>query len=101
MAKKITVLAEYLEFIDIFLKESAIELFERSDIYEHSINPKLGKQPLYALIYSLELMKLETLKTYIKTNLVNNFIRLSKSPAGTPMQFVQKLNDNFRLDINY
>ena len=38
-----------------------------------------SKQLFFRFIYSLGLIKLETLKTYIKTSLVNGFIRLSKS----------------------
>lgn len=34
-----------------------------------------GEQLFYRPIYTLELIKLETLKVYIKTNLANNFIR--------------------------
>ena len=34
-----------------------------------------NKQSLQSLIYSLELIKLEILKTYIKANLATNFIK--------------------------
>ena len=35
---------------------------------------KIGKLLLYKLIYSLELIKLEIFKTWIKINLTNYFI---------------------------
>ena len=37
---------------------------------------------------------------FIKTNLANSFIRTSKSPAGVPILFDQKLNGNFRFCVN-
>ena len=47
-----------------------------------------SEQPLYELIYSLNLVELKTLKTYIKTNLANNFIWLLKSPSGVFILFI-------------
>ena len=46
-------------------------------------------------------MELETLKTYIKNNLANNFIRSFKFPAGVPIFFNKKLDDSLRLYIDY
>ena len=47
-----------------------------------------NKQLLYSLIYSLEPVKLETLKSYIKVNLASSFIRPSKFVADTLILFV-------------
>ena len=44
---------------------------------------------------------METLKTYIKTNLANGFIRLSKSPAGAPILFDKKPDGSLRLCVDY
>ena len=44
------------------------------DINKYTINLEIGKQLLYSLTYIFRSIKLETLKTYIKTNLVNSFI---------------------------
>lgn len=74
MAEKVTVPNEYLNFTDVFSNELAVELLKRSDINKHAIDLKLSKQPFYAPIYSLDPIKLKTLKTYIKTNLINGFI---------------------------
>ena len=41
------------------------------------------------------------LKTYIKTNLANGFIRLSKSPARAPIFFDRKPNRSLRLCVDY
>ena len=46
-------------------------------------------------------MKLEILKTYIKNNLANNFIKPSKSLARILIFFNQKLDENLRLYIDY
>ena len=46
-------------------------------------------------------MELETLKTYIETNLATGFIRPLKSPHGAPILFICKPNGSFRLCVNY
>ena len=54
---------------------------------KHAIELEKSKQPSFESIYSLGPLELETLKTYIKTNLAIGFIRLSKSSAGAPIIF--------------
>lgn len=88
LAEKITVPDEYLDFGDVFSKDSAAEQPPRSDINKYAIDLKLGKEPPYKPIYSLEPVEFQTLKTYIKTNLANGFIRPSKSFAGALILFV-------------
>ena len=68
---------------------------------KHAIELEEGKQPPFGPIYSLGPVELETLKTYIKTNLANSFIRPSKSPAGAPILFDWKPNESLRLCMNY
>ena len=46
-------------------------------------------------------MELETLKTYIKTNLANGFICPLKSPADAPILFNKKPDGNFCLCVDY
>lgn len=99
LIEKVTILDQYLNFIDVFLKKGMAELFKRSNINKHLINLELDKQLPYILIYSLKPVKLETLKTYIKTNLINGFIQLSKSPAGTFILFGWKSYSNFCICI--
>lgn len=101
MAIKITVLNKSFYFADIFLKKSATVLFKYSNINENTIDLEIGKQLFHGLIYSLALIKLKTLKTYIKTNLANSFIWPSKSCAEASNLFVQKLNGCFCLCVNY
>ena len=68
---------------------------------EHAIKLKEGKQPLFVPIYSLGPVALETLKTYIETNLANGFIRPSKSPARALILFDKKPNKSLYLCVNY
>ena len=67
--------AEYLDFADVFSSDLASELPEHTRINDHAIKLVDGQQPPYDPIYSLGRVELETLKTYIETNLVNGFIR--------------------------
>lgn len=101
MAKKVVILAKYLDFAAIFSKKSAAKLLKRSNINKYAIDLEPSKQLFYVPIYSLRLVKLNSLKTYIKINLVNSFICLFKSPAKAPILFVNKLYNNFRLDVDY
>ena len=95
------VLVEYSNYSNVFLAENAAELPENTGMNEHAIELEKGKQPLFGSIYSLGSVELETLKTYIKTNLANGFICLSKSPAGALILFDRKPNGSFRLCIDY
>ena len=52
-----------------------MELPENTGINEHAIELIEGKQPPYALMYSLGLVELETLKAYIETHLKTGFIQ--------------------------
>ena len=68
---------------------------------EHLIKLEEDKQPSFGPIYSLGPVELETLKTYIKTNLANGFIRPSKFLAGAPILFNQKPDGSLRLCMDY
>ena len=93
--------AKYSDFADVFSPDLVIELPEHTEINTHAIDLEEGKQPLYGPIYSLGPVELETLKTYIKTNLANGFIRPSKSPTGAPILFDKKPNGSLCLCVNY
>ena len=93
--------AKYLDFADIFSLDLAIELHKHTEINIHAIDLEKDKQPPYRLIYSLGPVELETLKTYIKTNLANGFIYLSKSPAGTLILLNKKSDGSLCLYVNY
>lgn len=70
-------------------------------INNYAINLINSKQPPYRPIYSLKLVELKTLKTFIKTNLANNFIKSFKLLVNAFIFFVKKPNSNFQLFVNY
>lgn len=78
LTEKVTMLVKYLDFINIFLEMLSTKLLKYFNINKYLIGLELRKQPFYKLIYKLRLKKLDNFKTYIKTNLVNSFICLSK-----------------------
>lgn len=78
-----------------------MELPKNTDINKYIIELVEDKQSLYRRIYSLQSMKLETLKTYIETYLKTGFIWPSKSLAGIPIFFDQKLDRSLHFCINY
>ena len=100
LAKEVTVLVEYTHFTNVFSKKSAEMLLEQTSINKYTIKFEEGKQSPYESIHSLELMELQTFKTYIKTNLANGFIQPSKSPFGTLIFFVYRPNNSLCLYIN-
>ena len=93
--------AKYSDYSDVFSAENAAELPENTGINEHAIELEEGKQPPFRPIYSLGLVELETLKTYIETNLANSFIRPSKSLAGASILFDKKPDGSLRLCVDY
>ncbi len=60
-----------------------------------------GKQPPYKPIYSLGLVKLETLKIYTKIYLKTRFIWSFKSPTSISIFFDLKPDRSLYLYINY
>ena len=101
LAKQVTVPTKYSDFADVFLEKSANVLLELTGANEHLIKLEKGKQTPYGLIHNLGPVELETLKTYIKTNLANGFIWTSKSPAGALILFVRKPNGSACLCVDY
>ena len=95
------VLAEYSDYSNIFSAENTTKLSDNTRINKHTIELKEGKQPLFSPIHSLELVELEILKTYIKTNLANDFIRLSRSSAKVLILFDKKPNGNLCFYVDY
>ena len=79
--------AEYSDYINIFSVENVTKLPENPGMNEYTIKLEENKQPLFGPIYSLGLVELEMLKTYMETNLAYNFIRPLKSPADILILF--------------
>lgn len=97
----ISILAEYLDFANIFSEKLVTVLPEYTKINTHAIDLEKGKQLLYEPIYSLKLVELKTLKTHIKSHLKTGFIWFSKFPASTPILFDKKPDSSLRLYIDY
>ena len=74
LTKKVKIPNKYSDFTNILSKEKALVLPECIELNEHAIDLEDGKQLPYRLIYSLGLVELETLKTYIETYLKTRFI---------------------------
>ena len=95
------VLAEYSDYSNIFLAKNVAKLPENTKMNEHAIKLEKDKQPPFGLIYSLGPVELETLKTYIKTNLANGFILPFNSSAGALIFFDRKSDRSLRLYMDY
>ena len=88
ISDKNEILTEYSNFSNLFSLDSAVKLPEHTRINDHSINLLNNKQLPYGPIYSLRLIELKLLKTYIKANLANSFINSSKSLSSILILFV-------------
>ena len=95
------VLVEYFNYSNVFSAENGADFPENTGINEHAIELEKGKQPFFGPIYSLGSVELEMLKTNIKTNLANGFIRPFKSSAGALILFNRKPNGSFCLYVDY
>ena len=95
-----SIFIKYSYFADVFSPELALELPEHIEINDYAIELVDNLQPPYGPIYSLRPVELKTLKTYIKTNLANNFIRPSKSLAEVSIFFDKKPDSSLQLCVN-
>ena len=95
------VLAKYSNYSNVFSAKYIVELLENTRMNKHIIKLEEDKQPSFEPLYRLRPVELETLKTYIKTNLANGFIRTFKSPAKALILFDRKPNRSFCLCVNY
>ena len=68
---------------------------------DYAIKLKEGKQLSFGSIYSLKLVELKILKTYIKNNLANSFIYPSKSLAKAFIFFDLKLDKSLCFFVDY
>ena len=74
---------------------------ENTGIDEYAINLVEGKQPVYRPIYSLDLMKLGTLKAYIENHLKPSLIWLSNLPIRAYIFFYKQFDNSLYLFVNY
>ena len=100
LAKKVTVLAKYLDFADVFLKKLAKVLPKQTGVIESTSRLEKRKQLVYEPIYSQRFVEFDTSKTCIEINLANSFIKALKLSAGTLIHFICKCNGNLYLYVN-
>ena len=95
------ILAEYSNYGNIFPTKNIVELSKYTRINNHIIKLEKNKQLYLSPIYSQRLVKLETLKIYINTNLANGFIRHFKFFVEASILFDWKSNRSFQFYVNY
>lgn len=86
--KKTTFINKYLYYVNVFLKKYAKILSKDIQINKYTVQIKKSNQPLYGFIYNLSQIEFEILKTYIKINLANGFIKFFKYPIKILIFFV-------------
>ena len=92
---------KYSYYNNVFLAENTTELLENTGMNKHTIELEEGKQPLFEPIYSLKLVELKTLKTYIEISLANGFIRPFKFSVRASILFDKNPDRSFRFYIDY
>lgn len=70
--------SKYDKFADVFSKNLVTELLKYTKINNHIMYLVEDHQSPYRLIYDIRSVKVETLKTYMKINVANGFIRSNK-----------------------
>ena len=101
VANEIKISTKYSDFSDVFLGKKTLILLDKIKLNQYAIELQEGQQLSYEPIYRLGLIELEMLKTYIETNLANDFIWHSKLPASAPMLFIKKPNGSLCLHVDY
>lgn len=91
----------YNKFANLFSLDRAIEFLDYIGINNYASKLVKGKPWPYGTIYSLNLLKLEILKKYIKTHPKKGFIRHFKWPIGAFILFDKKSQRSLRIYVNY
>ena len=91
---------EYRDYADVFSKVKASELPLHHD-YDLKINLEEGTSPPLGTLYSLSLVELSTLRTFIDENLNTGFIRPTASSHAAPVLFVKKKDGSLHLCIDF
>jgi hypothetical protein len=80
-----------LPYKEVFLQGTqSRKTLPMSQLFDHKIELKEGLIPRNCKIYLLNPKETERMKVFIKENLANRFIELSKSPQVSPFFFVRK-----------
>jgi hypothetical protein len=92
---------EYQEYATLFEEEPEQDALPKHEEWDHSMPLLPGKQPVKQPVRPLSAEKLEILRKYLDDNLRKGFIRESQSPAGYPILFVPKGENDWRLCVDY
>ena len=93
--------SKYADFANVFLPKLTAKFLKHIKINDYAIELVDDWQSLYSPIYSLGLVELKILKAHIKNNLVNSFIRPSKSLIKALIFFNKKPNGSLRLCVDH
>ena len=92
---------EYQDFKGLFEEEDDQDALPKHQPWDHGIPLQPGKQPKKQAVRPMSAEKAEVLRKYIDDNLRKGFIRESESPAGSPVLFVPKKDNDWRLCVDY
>jgi len=91
---------EYCNYVDVFSKTKASELPPHHD-YDLKIDLEEGTSPPLGTLYSLSLVELSTLRTFINENLNTGFICPTASSHAAPVLFIKKKDGSLCLCIDF
>ena len=91
---------EYRNYADVFSKAKASELPPHRD-YDLKINLEEGTSPPLGTLYSLSLVELSALQTFIDENLGTGFIRPTASSHAALVLFVKKKDGSLWLCVDF
>lgn len=88
LVEKITILFEYLDFKDIFLKKLSEMLRKPNKVHKHKIQLAKNQQLFYNYIYNLKLVEFKIFQNNIQINIANSFFILSKLLVDVLILFI-------------
>jgi len=91
---------EYRDYADVFSKAKASELPPHCD-YNLKIELEEGTSPPLGTLYSLSLVELSALRTFIDENLNTGFICPASSSHAAPVLFIKKKDGSLRLCVDF
>jgi len=91
---------EYHNYADVFSKAKASELPPHRN-YNLKIKLEEGTSPPLGTLYSLSLVELSALRTFIDENLNTGFIRPASSSHAALVLFVKKKDSSLRLCVDF
>lgn len=91
---------EFLRHVKAFDSRAAEELPPHRDC-DHKIELKPGSQTPSGPLYGMSQDELRVLRKFLDDNLAKGFIRVSSSPAASPVLFAKKPGGGLRFCVDY